>query len=136
MHSIQVDVENVEWSSAVPFYGPGAVYNGSDIIQLKVLCDRRQEGAGITWIVRFSPPPGKLLKIIAVAQSDEHVFVLEGGRVNKSGLPTRTGGGYSLNPEGQPHSVMVASETTDLIVYTGEPDEIKSIELIDLSSPT
>lgn len=131
MRSIHVDIEEVPWASAVPFYGPGAVYEGKDIVQLKILCDRRREGAGITWIVRFAPPPGKLLKIIAVARSDEHVFVIEGGRVNKAGHATRAGGGYSLNPDGQPHSAMVSSEMIALIVYTGEPDEVKAIELVE-----
>lgn len=132
MRSIHVDIDEVAWESAVPFYGPGAVHEGKDVVQLKILCDRRSEGAGITWIVRFAPPAGKLLKIIAVARSDEHVFVLEGARVNKAGQPTRAGGGYSLNPDGQPHSAMVSSEMTALIVYTGEPDEVTAIELVDL----
>ena len=60
-----------------PFYGPGAVYDGKDIVQLKVLSDRRAEGGGIAWLARFSPPPGKLIKIIAKALSDEHFFNLE-----------------------------------------------------------
>ena len=64
----------------VPFYGPAAIYDGQDIVQLKVLSDRRAEGGGIAWLAKFSPPPGKLIKIVATALSDEHVFNLEGGR--------------------------------------------------------
>lgn len=134
MKSVRVDIENVEWTSAVPFYGPDAVYQGLEIVQLKVLCDRRREGGGITWIVKFAPPAGKLIKIIAVALSDEHVFILEGGRSTKSGRPTKTSGGYSLNPKGQPHSAMIASEMTALVVYVGEPDEVKSIEVVDIAA--
>ena len=134
MTSIHVDTEQMEWTSAVPFYGPGAIHAGKDIVQLKVLCDRRSEGAGITWLVKFSPPPGKLIKIIAVALSDEHVFMLGGGRSNKSGSPIKRSGGYSLNPKGQPHSAMIASETTAIIVYVGEPDEVRSIEVVDLDA--
>jgi len=55
MRSIHVDIDEVAWESAVPFYGPGAVHEGKDVVQLKILCDRRSEGAGITWIVRFAP---------------------------------------------------------------------------------
>jgi len=133
MSSVHVDIENVEWTSAVPFYGSSAVYHGQEIVRLKILCDRRHEGGGITWIVKFIPPAGKLMKIIAVALSDEHVFILEGGRTTKSGRPSKTSSGYSLNPKGQPHSAMIASEMTALIVYVGEPDEVKSIEVVDIA---
>ena len=134
MPSIHVDVANAEWTSGEPFYGPGAVYDGRDIVQLKVLSDRRAEGGGIAWLTRFSPPPGKLIKIVATALSDEHVFNLEGGRSTKSGGPARASGGYSLNTEGQPHSAFIAEETIAFIVYTGEQDEIVSLEVVDVAA--
>ena len=131
MASTHVDVAAEEWSSGQPFYGPGAVCDGKDIVQLKVLSDRRAEGGGIAWLARFSPPPGKLIKIVATALSDEHVFNLEGGRATKSGSPARRSGGYTLNPKGQPHSAFIATETVSLVIYRGEPDEIVSLEVID-----
>src|SRR5258705_2816086 len=91
MASTAVAYTAMEWTSAVPFYGPAAVQDGKDIVQLKVLSDRRSEGGGIAWLVKFSPPPGKLIKIVATALSDEHVFNLEGGRATKSGTPARLG---------------------------------------------
>ena len=133
MASIHVDIGSVEWTSGVPFYGEHAMYEGKDLVQLKVLSDRRHEGGGITWIARFLPPPGKLIKIVAVALSDEHIFGIEGGRATKSGQPVRGGGGYGLNTKGQPHSAMIATETTSLIMYTGEPDEVRSMEVVDIS---
>ena len=132
MASTHVDIENAEWTSGTPFYGPAAVYDGKQIIQLKVLSDRRSEGGGIAWLAKFSPPPGKLIKIVATALSDEHVFNLEGGRVTKAGRPARASGGYTLNPKGQPHSALIGSETVSLVIYRGEPDEITSLELVDL----
>jgi hypothetical protein len=134
MPSIHVDIATTEWTSGVPYYGPDAVYDGKDLVQLKVLVDRRQEGGGISWIARFLPPPGKLIKIVAVALSDEHIFNLEGGRSTKTGQPARNTGGYGLNTKGQPHSAMIATETVSLIVYTGEPDEVKSIEVVDVAT--
>ncbi|MBV9829141.1 MAG: hypothetical protein JO001_26260 [Alphaproteobacteria bacterium] len=131
MASIHVDFDAAEWTSGVPFYGPTAVHEGCDVVQLKVLSDRRAEGEGIAWIVRFSPPPGKLIKIIAKALSDEHVFPLSGGRTTKSGEPTKRSGGYTLNPTGQPHSAFIGQESETLVIYTGEPDEIISMEVID-----
>ena len=133
MATQRVDHNEMEWASAVPFYGPAAVQDGRDIVQLKVLSDRRQEGGGIAWLVRFTPPPGKLIKIVATALSDEHVFNLQGGRSTKSGQPTQGGGGYSLNPKGQPHSAMIAQETVGLVVYAGEPDRVESMELVDIA---
>ena len=133
MASVHVDISGVAWTSGVPFYGPDCLYEGKDLVQLKILCDRRSEGGGISWIARFQPPPGKLIKIVANALSDEHIFSLEGGRATKSGQPVRGGGGYGLNTKGQPHSAMIATETTSLIIYTGEPDEVRSMQVVDIA---
>ena len=133
MASTHVDLSRAEWVSGAEFYGPGAVYDGRDIVQLKILSDRRAEGGGIAWLGKFSPPPGKLIKIVATALSDEHVFNLEGGRATKSGTPARASGGYTLNPEGQPHSALIADETVSLVIYRGEPDEIVSLDVIDIA---
>ena len=133
MASTHVDYTAMEWASAVPFYGPAAVQDGKDIVQLKVLSDRRGEGGGIAWLVKFTPPPGKLIKIVATALSDEHVFNLQGGRSTKSGQPAQRSGGYGLNPKGQPHSAMIAQETTALVIYAGEPDRIDSMEVVDVA---
>lgn len=65
--------------------------------------------------------------------SDEHVFNLEGGRTTKTGQPACSSGGYTLNPEGQPHSAFIAANTTSLVIYRGEPDEIVSMEVIDVT---
>jgi hypothetical protein len=132
MASTHVDIENTEWTAGAPFYGPAAVHQGKDIVQLKILSDRRSEGGGIAWLVKFLPPPGKLIKIVATALSDEHVFNLAGGRVTKSGQPARASGGYTLNPKGQPHSALIGTETVSLVIYRGEPDEIMSMEVVDL----
>jgi hypothetical protein len=132
MASIRIDYTTMEWTSGVPFYGPAATYDGKDIVQLKVLSDRRKDGGGIAWLVKMTPPPGKLIKIVAVALSDEHIFSLQGGRSTKSGERVQGAGGYGLNPKGQPHSAMIAEETMALVIYAGEPDEIRSMEVVDI----
>jgi hypothetical protein len=83
--------------------------------------------------MKFTPPAGKLIKIVATALSDGHVFSLKGGRSTKSGERAQGAGGYGLNPRGQPHSAMIASETMALVIYAGEPDETKSMEVVDIS---
>jgi hypothetical protein len=133
MASLQVNPARVEWGPAAAFYGPAAVWNGHEILQLKVLSDRRAEGGGIVWLVRFRPPEGKLIKIVAVARSDEHIWSIEGGRTNKRGEAVSTAGGYALNPKGQPHSAMIAAETISLVMYADEPDEVVSMEVVDLA---
>lgn len=131
MQSIGVNTEEMEWMPGVPFYGPDAVYEGRDIVQLKVLSDRRAEGGGIAWLVRFTPPEGKVIRVVAVALSDEHIFGLEGGRGTKSGEKLRAKGNYGLNPKGKPHSAFIAQETVTLVIYNGEPDEVRSLDVID-----
>ncbi len=133
MASTHVDIEQAEWLPGTPFYGPAAIYDDREIVQLKILSDRRKNGGGIAWLVRFLPPSGKLIKIVATALSDEHVFNLEGGRGTKAGQLARTTGGYTLNPKGQPHSAFIGTETVALVIYTGEPDEIRSMEVVDAS---
>jgi hypothetical protein len=48
MASTHVDIENAPWTSGVPFYGPAAVHEGKDIVQLKVLSDRPGERAAVS----------------------------------------------------------------------------------------
>ena len=47
MVSTHVDIENTEWTAGTLFYGPAAMYQGKDIVQLKILSDRRSEGGAL-----------------------------------------------------------------------------------------
>jgi hypothetical protein len=133
MPSTRAHPDDIAWTPWTEVFGDGAFYKDRPIIETKTLSDRRAIGGGIAYLLRFSPPEGKLIKVVAVARSDEHVFNLAGGRSTKSGQPVSiAAGGYSLNPEGQPHSAMIASETTAFVLYTGEPDEVKSVEVLDI----
>jgi hypothetical protein len=132
MASIHVDIEKLEWRPGSAKYGSVATHDGREVIQSKILSDRRAEGGGLALLSKVSPPPGKLVKIVAVARSDEHVFDLEGGRSTKSGQPVRAATDYSLNPEGQVHSVLIAAETLSLVIYRGEPDQNISFEVVEI----
>jgi hypothetical protein len=132
MASILVDIDAIPWRPGTGFCGSGAIHDGREIVQTKLLSDRRAEGFGSAWLVKFSPPPGKLIKIVATARSDEHILNLEGGRATKSGAPTRNAGGYGLNTKGQPHSAFIAEETVAFVLYTGEVDEVHSLEVVDI----
>lgn len=127
----EVDASRLEWTAGSSLYGPASIYGGQEVVLLKILSDRRREGGGLAFLARFLPPSGKVIKIVAVARSDEHIFGLEGGRGTKSGEQLRFPGTYGLNPKGKLHSAFIGTETVSLVVYTGEPDEIQSIEIID-----
>jgi hypothetical protein len=120
-----------KWTAGSAKYGAAAVHDGKEIIQSKILSDRRQEGGGLALLSKVSPPPRKLVKIVAVARSDEHVFNLQGGRGTKSGQPARGASDYTLNSEGQVHSALIGTETLSLVIYRGEPDQNLSFEVVD-----
>ncbi len=131
MQSISLNATTMEWQAGNSLFGNGATFEGRQIVQLKTLSDRRAEGGGIAYLMRFMPPEGKVIKIVAIALSDEHIFNLEGGRGTKSGEQLRFPGDYALNPKGKVHSAFIATETVALVVYTGDADQVRSIEVVD-----
>lgn len=62
-----------------------------------------------------------MIRIVAVARWPWH----------EVGERLRFSGNYHLNPRGKPHSAFISSETIALVIYTGEPDEVHSIDVID-----
>jgi hypothetical protein len=135
MPTTRTHPDDVPWLAATEMFGDGAFYEGRPILEVKTLSDRRADGGGLAHLMRASPPPGKLIKIIATARSDEHVYNLSGGgRANKAGKPVTAPGGYTLNPAGQPHSAMIAEENISLVVYAGAPDEVHSVEVLDIEA--
>jgi hypothetical protein len=131
MQSINLDATTMGWEPGHSLFGKSASFEGQPVVQLKTLSDRRAEGGGIAYLMRFTPPEGKVIKIVAVALSDEHIFSLEGGRGTKTGEQLRFPGNYALNPKGKVHSAFVGTESVALVVYTGEPDQVHSLEVID-----
>jgi hypothetical protein len=120
-----------DWQPAAYRFGKGSVYNGKPLVEEKVLSDRRSAGGGIAYLLQFRPPQGKLIKLIATAQSDEHVYILQGGYCNKLGKQLRFPGDYGLNAQGHNHSAFIGCETVALVVYLGEPDQVHECDVID-----
>ncbi|MGH7985529.1 MAG: hypothetical protein ACRD4Q_03455 [Candidatus Acidiferrales bacterium] len=73
----------VKWTPASAGLGAGALYEGRELVNRAVLSDRRADGGGIAYLLRIMPPAGKLVRAIAVARSDENVYLLEGGYCTK-----------------------------------------------------
>ncbi|MHB1287022.1 MAG: hypothetical protein ACYCYP_10795 [Leptospirales bacterium] len=112
------------WVPASVLFGEKLLVDGQDVIFLKILSDRRAEGGGVAEITRFAPPAGKRIRIKAVSESDEHVYILEGGHDDGTGKQIRFPGDYLLHPKGLPHSAILSRETIALVIYAGEPDRV------------
>jgi hypothetical protein len=84
MKGIQASALRMPWEDGSLFYGQRSLYGGRPLVHVKVLSDRRTIGGGIAYLLKLSPPSGKPIKIVAVARSEEHVNILEGGYCNKS----------------------------------------------------
>jgi len=119
------------WVPASVLFGEKLLVDGEDVIFLKILSDRRDQGGGVSEITKFSPPPGKRIRIKAVAESDEHVYILEGGHDDGTGKQIRFPGDYLLHPKGLPHSAILSRETIALVIYAGEPDRVTEFRVED-----
>lgn len=124
IHAILQKTDDMPWVPASSLFSESLLIDGKDVIFLKILSDQRTEGGGVAEITKFSPPPGKRLRIKAVAESDEHVYILEGGFDDGTGKQIRFPGDYLLHPKGLPHSAILSRETTALVIYAGEPDRV------------
>lgn len=89
------------WEDGSRFYGQRSLYGGRPLVHLKVLGDRHTVGGGIAYLLKLSPPSSKLIEIVAVARSEEHVGILEGSHCNKSGQRLRGPGDYGFIPPGR-----------------------------------
>jgi hypothetical protein len=123
---ISLNTDEMEWLPAADFF-PGYAVEGAEPgtgIFVKPL--RRPEDGGGCWhlLLRFRPPEGRAIRITAIAQSDEELFMLSGQRA----------GQYGCNPKGLRHGQTITEDTTVLVHYHDEPDEILRAEVIDLES--
>jgi hypothetical protein len=123
---ISIDSNEIEWQPAAELF-PGYVLETDDPdagIFVKPL-RRPEDGAGC-WhcLLRFRPPQGRGIRITAIAQSDEEVFMLTGTRA----------GQYGCNPEGLRHGQTVTEDTTVLVHYHGAPDDVLRAEVIELGA--
>ena len=124
IHAIFQKTLEMPWVPASVLFGEKLLVDGKDVIFLKILSDRRSEGGGVAELSKFSPPSGKRIRIKAVAESDEHVYILEGGHGDGTGKQIRFPGDYFLHPKGLPHSAIISRETVGLVIYAGEPDRV------------
>ncbi len=130
----KIATEKIDWQV---FAGPGgllAEHDGAPFAYIKELSDRRKDGGGYAYLLRLVPPTGCMVRIIAIARSDEHVFLLEGGYCNKAGELIAAPGAFGLNVKGSPHSAFCAVETVGYVVCTGDPDEIRGLDVVPINA--
>lgn len=125
--------DDLPWTPGSTLLGDSVLYGGQETVFIKRLSDRREQGEGVAQIIRFCPPPQRLIKVLAIAGSDEHIYILSGGHCDKSGRQKQFPGYYMLHPRGHRHGAMLAVETTALVVYTGEPDELIDFQIVPVS---
>jgi hypothetical protein len=135
MKAAKLIPDQIQWEPAVAVFGDRLFHNGQPLVEFKPLSDRRADGAGVAYLIRFNPPAGKLLKVVATARSDEHVYLLDGGYCNRAGEGIAEPGAYGLNAAGRHHSAFCAVPTTALVIYRGEPDEIHDLAVVERVIP-
>ena len=71
MPSIRTNPDEIAWTPWTEVFGNGAFYEGKPIIEVKTLSDRRAEGGGVAYLLRFRPPAGKLIKVVDQIDQEE-----------------------------------------------------------------
>ncbi|HQU14636.1 MAG: hypothetical protein B7Z66_04740 [Chromatiales bacterium 21-64-14] len=135
LRPLQLRTDEIPWTPGSAALGDLSVYQDQETVFVKPLSDRRGEGGGVAQVIRFRPPVGMLIKVLAVARSDEHIYILQGGHCDKAGRQRLFPGDYLLHPNGHRHGAFLAVETIAFVAYTGEPDELISYEILPLRSP-
>src|SRR5207249_1138654 len=55
MTSTRVNSATADWTAGSPLYGEDSIYQGRELVHLKILSDRRAEGGGIAYLARDTP---------------------------------------------------------------------------------
>lgn len=129
---ILIRENNLEWTKGSSMLGDKALYEGKELVYFKILSDKRKEGKGIAYLVKFVPPAGKMIKTVAKARSEENVYIISGSMRNKRGETMMTPGDFALNETGHPHSQFVAEESAALVVCSGEIDGQIDFGVVDI----
>ncbi|MFW0883474.1 hypothetical protein ACMCNP_00185 [Candidatus Acidulodesulfobacterium sp. H_13] len=129
--AIFIRTPETSWTPASSIYGKDILYDDKEIVFIKRLTDRLENGKGIAYLIKFIPPEEKIIRTVAVARSDEHVYILEGGYCLRNGEQRLLPEDYILNPEGHSHAALVNIKTVVLVVCAGQPDEVKEISVIE-----
>ncbi|HEC24989.1 MAG TPA: hypothetical protein ENI54_03115 [bacterium] len=82
------------------------MYDGKEMVFMKQLTDRLENGKGVAYLIKFIPPEEKIIRTVAVARSDEHVYILEDGYCLRNGEQRLFPEDYILNPKEHSHAAL------------------------------
>ncbi len=94
---------------------------------------------GMTVLSWLNPPEGFAFLLKAVTKSYELTYRLAGGHINPQGKRTLGPGSYWYREAGLPHGGLFRQASIAWVHYSGEPDEIVSLEcerITNASEPT
>lgn len=122
-HRISIDSNDMEWRRAAEVFAGYALDTDDPDAGIFVKVLRMPDDGGGCWhcLLRFRPPAGKAIRITAIAQSDEELFMLTGDRY----------GHYGCNPKGLRHGQTITEETTALVHYHDAPDDILRADVVE-----
>ena len=131
MKAEKIVTSDIIWKPATDVFGDRVFHRNQILVENKVLSERRAEGGGVAYLVKFNPPENSLLKVVATARSDEHVYLLQGAYCNRAGESIAAPGAYGINAAGRHHSAFIGTETVALVIYCGDPDEVHQLDVVD-----
>lgn len=129
---ILIRERDIDWTKGSAILGDKCLYEGSELAYFKILSDKRKEGKGIAYLIKFVPPEGKMIKTVAKARSEENVYITKGNMRDKRGEIKMVEGDYALNETGHPHSQFVFEESIALVICSGEIDETIDFGVVDI----
>lgn len=123
---ISLDTDEMEWQPAGEVFSGYALDSDDPNAGIFVKVLRRPEDGGGCWhcLLRFRPPAGQAIRITAVTQSDEELFMLSGDRAGR----------YGCNPKGLRHGQTITEDTTALVHYHDAPDDVLRVEVVDFGA--
>ena len=92
----------------------------------------RKHPHGLTVISRYEAPPGKAWRIGKASALGEELYIMEGAYYDARGRILAGPGTFMFNAPGARHGGISRDLTPYIHCCSSEPDEIISIELIDL----
>lgn len=129
---ILIRENDTEWTKGSSMLGDKCLYEGKELAYFKILSDKRKEGKGIAYMLKFVPPEGKMIKTVAKARSEENVYIIKGNMRDKRGDIKMTPNDYALNETGHPHSQFVMDESIALVICSGDIDKTIDFGVVDI----
>ena len=129
---IKINPDELEWEGAHGIMPHLPEPDGDYGMWVKILRRPHADGGCWCYLLRVVPEPGKAIRLVARAASDEEVYFLSGGFSDRSGTLKQFSPMYVCNPEGLVHGGIIREETTQFVHFHGGLDIPMEYEVLDL----